>query len=59
MQISRHWRMNAQRYRLEAVRQANGEVRLQPRLAQPANETHTEHEMTVVSALRASVMAGR
>jgi len=59
MQISRHWRMNAQRYRLEAVRQANGEVRVQPRLAQPADDPHTAQEMAAVSVLRAAVMAGR
>lgn len=28
MQISRHWRMNAQRYRLQGVRYENGEIRL-------------------------------
>ncbi|MDL1902159.1 hypothetical protein FBR02_15490 [Anaerolineae bacterium CFX9] len=32
MQISRHWRMNAQRYRLEGLRFEDGEVRFQPRL---------------------------
>lgn len=32
MQISRHWRMNAQRYRLEGTRTLNGEVRFQPHL---------------------------
>jgi hypothetical protein len=31
MQISRHWRMNGQRYRLQGVRYANGEVSLQAR----------------------------
>ncbi|MBZ0303787.1 MAG: hypothetical protein K8J31_28865 [Anaerolineae bacterium] len=31
MQISRHWRLNAQRYRLEGFRNANGQVSLQPR----------------------------
>jgi hypothetical protein len=31
MQISRHWRMNSQRYRLEGVRYQNGEVSLQVR----------------------------
>lgn len=31
MQISRHWRMNPQRYRLQGVRYANGEVSLQAR----------------------------
>ena len=33
MQISRHWRMNPQRYRLEGVRYANGETSLQSRPA--------------------------
>lgn len=32
MQISRHWRMNAQRYRLEGTRTANGDVQFQPHL---------------------------
>ena len=40
MQISRHWRLNSQRYRLEGVRYENGEVRLQARpvpcIEQPA-----------------------
>lgn len=31
MQISRHWRMNPQRYRLEGIRYPNGEVSLQAR----------------------------
>lgn len=39
MQISRHWRMNAQRYRLQGVRYENGETSLQNR---PAPITVTE-----------------
>lgn len=31
MQISRHWRLNAKRYRLEGTRYANGTVSLQDR----------------------------
>ena len=31
MQISRHWRLNGQRYRLEGVRYQNGDVSLQNR----------------------------
>lgn len=31
MQISRHWRLNAQRYRLEGVRYEDGTVSLQSR----------------------------
>jgi hypothetical protein len=30
MQISRHWRLNAQRYRLEGFRNAEGKMSLQP-----------------------------
>ncbi len=41
MQISRHWRMNPQRYRLQGVRYANGEVSLQAR-PQPVNEGASE-----------------
>lgn len=33
MQISRHWRMNPQRYRLQGVRYSNGVVSLQARPA--------------------------
>jgi hypothetical protein len=43
MQISRHWRMNAQRYRLEGIRVETGEVSLQAR----ANMTDSQ-EMEVV-----------
>jgi hypothetical protein len=31
MQISRHWRLNSQRYRLQGVRYENGAVSLQSR----------------------------
>jgi hypothetical protein len=34
MQISRHWRIKAQRYRLEGIRHENGEISLSNR---PAN----------------------
>ena len=39
MQISRHWRLNAQRYRLEGFRNPNGQVSLQPR---PTIQTHEQ-----------------
>lgn len=42
MQISRHWRMNAQRYRLQGVRYENGEVSLQVRPTQPAANTSAQ-----------------
>lgn len=31
MQISRHWRLNSQRYRLQGIRYQNGDVSLQNR----------------------------
>ena len=40
MQISRHWRMNSQRYRLQGVRYEDGNVSLQ---ARPAY--HTSHAL--------------
>jgi hypothetical protein len=46
MQISRHWRMNSQRYRLEGVRYENGQVSLQNRPAPTANETPRQVETT-------------
>jgi hypothetical protein len=42
MQISRHWRLNSQRYRLQGVRYNNGDVRLVARTlpcAEPQRET--------------------
>jgi len=47
MQISRHWRLNSQRYRLQGVRYVNGEVRLQARpvacVEQRESKTVQEH----------------
>lgn len=45
MQISRHWRMNAQRYRLEGVRYENGEVSLQVRPQEPNSEVDVAEEL--------------
>ena len=36
MQISRHWRLNAQRYRLQGVKYENGETSLQNRPGIPS-----------------------
>lgn len=44
MQISRHWRMNAQRYRLEGLRFEDGEVRFQPRLELVEHEETSQPE---------------
>jgi hypothetical protein len=41
MQISRHWRLNPQRYRLQGVRYENGQVSLQ---ARPAPRNQKEHQ---------------
>jgi hypothetical protein len=35
MQISRHWRLNSQRYRLQGVKYENGKVSLQIRPTPP------------------------
>ncbi len=52
MQISRHWRKNAQRYRLEGVRYENGEAHLQPRIIpatrrQPAESVNPVQVVTM------------
>ncbi len=44
MQITRHWRMNAQRYRLEGVRYEDGEVDLQARPRAEAEAQEQEKE---------------
>ncbi len=41
MQISRHWRLNSQRYRLQGVRYETGEMSLQNRPA----PTNTKEEI--------------
>lgn len=49
MQISRHWRLNSQRYRLQGVRYGNGEVRLQARpVVVEQRETKTVQERVPV-----------
>lgn len=58
MQISRHWRMNANRYRLEGFALSNGEKSLQPRhtvKTQPvatkaAAETKTQEQRALTAA---------
>ena len=56
MQISRHWRMNAQRYRLQGVRYENGEIRLVAR-ALPCPEP--QRDVTSKTQERVRVTAGR
>lgn len=59
MQISRHWRLNPLRYRLQGVRYENGAVSLQAR-PQPM----TDHDMrdtreSVALKVKAAMMSGR
>ena len=56
MQISRHWRLNSQRYRLEGVRYGNGEVRLQARVLPNADQPETSKKLVQE---RVPVAAGR
>lgn len=45
MQISRHWRLNANRYRLEGYVLADGETSLEPRRTTAQDKTTTDaHE---------------
>ena len=46
MQISRHWRLNPQRYRLQGVRYESGEMSLQNRPA-PSSVTVRETAQNV------------
>ncbi|MBN8617276.1 MAG: hypothetical protein J0L63_00130 [Anaerolineae bacterium] len=41
MQISRHWRLNSQRYRLQGIRYETGEVSLQTRPTPPNAQEQT------------------
>lgn len=45
MQISRHWRMNAQRYRLEGVTHKDGSVSLQQRPTVTTTKADTRQAM--------------
>lgn len=44
MQISRHWRLNANRYRLEGYVLADGELSLEPRQLTAQAERLTEEQ---------------
>ena len=58
MQISRHWRLNSQRYRLEGVRYVNGEVRLQARVLSCPEPQPQPREMAKVQE-RTATPTGR
>ena len=56
MQISRHWRLNSQRYRLEGVRYQNGDVSLQNR---PVVLEVRVHETPKATAKPVEVVVGK
>ena len=58
MQISRHWRLNSQRYRLQGVRYENGEVRLQARPV-PCIEVEQRETSVKPVQVRVPVTSGR
>lgn len=58
MQISRHWRMNSQRYRLQGIRYQNGQVSLQPRPV-VNNESQRVEVGTPLVLERVTVSTGR
>jgi hypothetical protein len=58
MQISRHWRLNSQRYRLEGYRNRNGEVSLQARpTSNPTSEVTATQEVEHVSEKAVAAVA--
>lgn len=59
MQISRHWRLNSQRYRLEGYRNRNGEVSLQsrPTSTHASDVTHETQEIEHVTEKAAVAVA--
>ncbi len=58
MQISRHWRLNAQRYRLQGVRYENGEVSLQSR-PQPSLDAEARDARHPAAKTQAALSTGR
>ncbi len=59
MQISRHWRLNAQRYRLEGFRNPNGQVSLQPRPAIQTNGVQVDEiNEENINRIKAAVPTG-
>jgi hypothetical protein len=56
MQISRHWRLNPQRYRLQGVRYENGAVSLQSRPT-PLNSHDERAEIQQVKHVNVALKA--
>jgi len=57
MQISRHWRLNAQRYRLEGTRTPTGQVRFQPRIVLDSAQGEVQPQAEVKQTVRTAVAA--
>jgi hypothetical protein len=57
MQISRHWRLNSKRYRLEGVRYQNGEVSLQERPISSEAEQPVQPKAEVIETSNKHVVA--
>jgi hypothetical protein len=57
MQISRHWRLNAQRYRLQGVRYENGEVSLQNRPSLPQMQEQPIREVEATKKVKLELKA--
>ncbi|MBC7870938.1 MAG: hypothetical protein H7Y09_08875 [Chitinophagaceae bacterium] len=59
MQISRHWRMNSQRYRLMGIRYENGEVSIQNRpISSELPKSQQSEKLSDISTQREVVHAG-
>ena len=56
MQISRHWRIKPQRYRLEGLRYENGEISLQTRPA-PTHDAPSKRDAHVTQVVAQPIPA--
>lgn len=59
MQISRHWRLNPLRYRLQGVRYENGTVSLQARPQPITDQEMRDSRESVAMKIKAAMMSGR
>lgn len=57
MQISRHWRLNSQRYRLEGFRSDSGELSLQARQKIAAEHREAYEPKAVAEAHEARILS--
>ncbi len=59
MQISRHWRLNPLRYRLQGVRYENGTVSLQARPQPLTDQDVRDTRESVAVKVKTAMMSGR